>query len=202
VAYIIWHAVRRKEGDRALYEHVDGVLFLTQRHATVRNNNGTYPVVTIEGMGCRDDPWKGDLLDLVAKRWAARNGEEVHEVGSVEEFETIDHIPEKAPRYERWRTEYRRNPYLRHLTKVQLRDRFDEVATLNALSMLKNTPVKLTKDQSIGFIRQFGDFTQEMGDRGIPITEFQHTDEREAAACRRLSLPEPVIAWLAKLKRE
>lgn len=202
VAYILWHAVRRKEGDRALYEHVDGVLFLTQRHATMRNNKLTYPVVTIEGMGCYDDLWKGDVLDLVAKRWGARNGDDVHEAPSVEEFETIDHIPENAPRYERWRTEYKRSPYLRELTKEQLRDRFDEVATLNALSMLKNTPVEVTKDQTIGFIREFGDFMQEMGDRGIPITEFQHTDEREAAACRRLGLPEPVITWLADLRGE
>jgi hypothetical protein len=202
VAYILWHAVRREEGDRALYEHVDGVLFLTQRHATVRNNKLTYPVVTIEGMGCHDDPWKGDVLDLVAKRWGARNGDDVHELESVEEFTTIDHIPEKAPRYERWRTEYKRKPYLRGLTKEQLRDRFDEVATMSALSMLKNSPVKLTQEQDIGLIRQFGDFMQEMGDRGIPITEFQHTEEREAAACRRLGLPEHVIAWLANVPRQ
>ncbi len=202
VAYILWHAVRREEGDRALYEHVDGVLFLTQRHATVRDNKLTYPVVTIEGMGCYDDPWKGDVLDLVAKRWGARNGDDVHEVGSVEEFTTIDHIPDKAPRSERWRTEYKRAPYLRSLTKEQLRDRLDENTVMSLLSMCKDPPVKLSKGMSIAVIRQFGDFMQEMGERGIPITELQHSDEREAAAARRLGLSEPVIAWLANLKRK
>ena len=202
VSYILWHAVRRSNGDRALYEHVDGIMFLTQRHATVRTKKLIYPIVTVEGEGCYDDPWKANVIDLVARRWAARNGYDDAEIGSVEEFSTIDHIPEKAPRYERWRTEYKRNPYLSGLTKEQLRDRFDEVAVMSALSMLKNSPVRLTHDQGLSVIRQFGDFMQELGDRGIPITEFQHTDTRETAAARRLGLPEHVIRWLANVKRQ
>ncbi|MBX3562612.1 MAG: hypothetical protein KF780_12475 [Sphingomonas sp.] len=201
VSYILWHAVRRRDGDRALYEHVDGIMFLTQRHATVRSGKLTYPIVTIEGMGCHDHPWKGDVLDLVARRWATRNGYDEVESGSVEEFTTIDHIPEVAPRHERWRTEYKRRPYLSRLSKEELRDRFDEVAVLSALSMLKNSPLRLTQEQGLSVIRQFGDFMQELGDRGIPITEFQQTDEREAAAARRLGLPKNVIDWLASMKR-
>lgn len=201
VAYILWHAVRRMKGDNYLYEHVDGILFLTQRHATVKNEKLAYPVLTIEGAQCWDDPWKGDVLDLVAHRWGAWNGHEQLEAGSIEEFSTIDHIPENAPRYERWNTEYKRNPYLRQLSKDQLRDRFDEIAVLNALSMLKNSPIKFEQEQTFSFIRQFGNFMLELGERAIPITEFNHTDEREAAACRRLGLPENVIQFLVQIRQ-
>ena len=205
VSYILWHAVRRKDGDRPLYGNVDGILYLTQRHATVQNNKVTFPIVTIEGIGCYHDQWKGDVLDFVAMRWAAWNGygEAVSRVepDEVSQFATIDHIPEKAPRSERWRTEYKRTPYLRVLSIEKLRDRFDEMATLNALSMLKKSPVNFTEEQKINLIRQFGDFMQELGDRGIPITAFPHTDEREAAAVRRLDLPEHIIAFLAKVRR-
>ena len=73
---------------------------------------------------------------------------------------------------------------------------------MSLLWMCKNPPVKLSKDVSMAVIRRFGDFMQEMGERGIPITEFQHSDEREAAAARRLGLPKHVISWLASLKRK
>lgn len=202
VSYILWNAVRRTEGDRLLYEHVDGILYLTQRHATVRNNKLTYPIVTIEGAGCYDNSWKGDVLQLVAERWGAANGYAPESFRSVEDFVTIDHIPEMAPRYERWRTEYNRRPHLRGLSDEQLRDRFDENALLCLIGGLKDPPVKLPKDQWMAAVRRFGDFMQEMGERGTPITDFTWEEDRERAAGRRLGLPQRLMDWLASIKRK
>ena len=42
----------------------------------------------------------------------------------------------------------------------------------------------------------------EMGNRGIPITEFWHERARELAAARRLGMPDVVVDWLAKLERQ
>jgi hypothetical protein len=75
------------------------------------------------------------------------------------------------------------------------------MAALSALSMLKNSPVKFTPEQTMGLIRCFGEFMVELGERGIPITEFQHTDEREAAAVLRLGMPEHVKTFLASVKQ-
>ncbi|HEX8574560.1 MAG TPA: hypothetical protein VF759_17600 [Allosphingosinicella sp.] len=202
VSYILWHAVRRTDGDGPLYGHVDGILYLTQRHATVKNNKLTYPIVTIEGPGCYDHPWKGDVLDLVAHRWGSENGYDQEPIGSVDEFVTIDHIPEIAPRSERWRTEYSRNPYLRSLTREQLRDRFDETALLCAIGGLKDPPVKIPQDQWMAAIRRFGDFMQELGDRGIPITDFPWEEDRERVAGGRLALPQILMDWLASIERQ
>lgn len=202
VSYILWHAVRREKDDRPLYEHVDAIFYLTQRHATVRNDKLAYPIMTVEGEGCYHNPWKGDVIARVAERWAGRNGYEAMGFDSVEEFTTIDHIPDQAPRHERWRTEYKRAPYLSGLTKEQLRDRFDEVNVLSMLSFLKNPPIKLDVEQSTNVIRQFGDLTLEMGNRGIPITEFRHERARELAAARRLGMPDIVFDWLAKIERQ
>lgn len=201
VSYILWHAVRRKNKTGYSYGNVDGILYLTQRHASVRENKVAFPVVMIEGTDCWNNPWKGSVLEHLARRWAKWNGHDFFEAGAIDEFETIDHIPEVAPRSERWRTEYKRNPYLRALSIEELRERFDEVATLNALAFLKGSPIKFEQSQTIDLIRQFGELTQEMEERGTPITEFQHSLEREEAACRRLGLPNEVIGFLKSIGR-
>lgn len=201
VSYVLWHAVRRTHGDLPLYEHVDAILYLTQRHATVRNGKLTYPVVTVEGAGCYDDPWKGDLLQFVADRWSIANGFAPEPVQSVEDFVTIDHIPDVAPQYERWRTEYKRRPYLRDLTKEQLRDQFDENTLICLIGGLKDPPIELPKEHWMAAVRCFGDFMQELGERGIPITDFPWEEDREIAAGRRLGLPSEVLGWLKSIKR-
>lgn len=202
VSYILWHAVRRTDGDRPLYAHVDGILYLTQRHATVRNNRLTFPIVTIEGSSCSDNPWKADVLQLVAERWGATNGYAPEPFGTVADFVTVDHIPETAPRYERWQTEYKREPHLRGLSKEQLRDRFDENTLLCLIGGLKDPPINLPKDQWMAAVRRFGDFMQEMGERGIPITDFPWEEDRERAAGVRLGLSPRVIDGLANIDRQ
>ena len=59
---------------------------------------------------------------------------------------TIDHIPDSAPCYERWRTDYLRGPYLRSLSQENLRNRFDEVTLLATLPMLVETPLPLAPE--------------------------------------------------------
>lgn len=201
VSYILWHAVRRKDGDRVLYEHIDGIIFLTQRHATVKKNKLTYPIVTVEGRECYDHPWKRDVFNLVVRRWAEGRGYESMESGSLEEFSTIDHIPEQASRSDRWRTDYKRNPHLRSLTKEQLRASFDEVALLSALFFLKDAPIEVTMDDRMVVIQRFSDFMEEMGERGIPITDFPQDETRERDAAQRLGLQQHVIDWFLSFTR-
>jgi len=102
------------------------------------------------------------------------------------------------PKHERWRTDYRRNPYLRSLDRAALRDRFDEVMLAATLPMLVNTPLKLRPEAAQLAMECFTHMMVEMGDRAIPITEFQHTSDRAAAAAVRLELAPHIIEWVKK----
>jgi hypothetical protein len=202
VSYILWHAVRREENGKPLYEHVDAIMYFTERHATVRDDKVVVPLLAVEGAGVFDAPWMADVIQLVMDRWSAYTYGATSEFDDVREFTTIDHIPESAPRYERWRTDYLRGPYLRSLSRDDLRDRFDEVALLATLPMLVGTPLNLPQEGKQLAIQCFGDMTMELAERAIPITEFTHSAERAIMAAKRLNLEPHVIAWVEEFERK
>ena len=201
VSYVLWHAVRRKENGKPLYENVDAIIYFTERHATVLGDKLAFPLVSIEGAGMYDAPWKADVIQLVMDRWTAHNYGTSYSFDNVREFSTIDHIPETAPRYERWRTDYLRGPYLRSLSREELRDRFDEVTLLGTLPMLVGTPLKLPQEAVQLAMQCFGDMMMELGERAIPITQFPHSAERAINAAKRLNLEPHVIAWVEEFER-
>ncbi len=42
----------------------------------------------------------------------------------------------------------------------------------------------------------------EMGERAIPVTDFDHDPDRVVAAAGRLNLAQPVIDWLIEIERD
>lgn len=205
VSYVLWHAVRRRDNDGSpRFAHVDAIIYFTERHATIVENLVTFPLTVVEGNGIYYAPWKSDVLDLIQRAWVRHCG---YPDLSVEEpqasdFSTIDHIPEQAPRHERWRTDYRRNPYLQLLTNDQLRDRFDEIMLVNTLSFLKDPPVVVPKEQTTVSMERFTHMMVEMANRAIPITAFAYDPRRDIAAARRIGLPESVESWILKMEAE
>lgn len=203
VSYVLWHAVRRKDGKRLRYENVDAVLYLTERHATAVAGKIAFPIVLIESPARAEALWKYDVANLIASRWNSWNSaDQVEMAPDISEFGIIDHIPDVAPRHDRWRTEYRRNPTMRTMTREELRDRFDEVSLLSTVSMLKDTPLNLPMDQYMVVMEQFTHLMLEMGDRAIPATEFDHDADRTIAAARRLGLAPNVIEWISAFENE
>ena len=202
VSYVLWHAVRREEADgQPRFTHVDAVIYFTERHATVIQNLLTFPVTVVEGAGTYDAPWKASVMEFIQQRWIAFCGfPESSAQPEISDFSTIDHIPLQAPRHKRWRTDYRRNPYMKSLTKEQLRDAFDEIALVSTLSFLKDPPVMMPKLKTAEAMEHFTHMMLEMADRAMPVTEFQNSPERDVAASRRLGLPACVEEWIWKLK--
>ena len=96
VGYVLWHAVRHFEAGRPRYANVDGILYLTERHASVRGDKLTFPVVMIEGPSVEDSPWKSSVLEFIADRWGASSYDENCLGDGVENFTAIDHIPDVA----------------------------------------------------------------------------------------------------------
>jgi hypothetical protein len=198
VAYMLSRALRRMEGDRAYYEHVDAVIYLSERHAQVIDRNIVFPVVLIEGRGCACDPWKRNIVQFVADRWGSQFQQVYEQSRQKAVFSPIDHIPKTAPRHERWRTDYRRHPYMTKLTDEALRDRFDELSVGWTLGFIKSSPVKLRPEAMAANMQCFTHLMEEMNNRGIPMTRFAHDPARAAAAARRLKLPEPVVQWIER----
>lgn len=202
VSYILWHAVRQIKDGIPRYEHVDLIVYMTERHAQMIDGCLNFPTLVIEGSPCAIDEWKGNFGELFVTRWSRWNGRTLRPEADVSAFETIEHVPDSAKRQDFWKLEYRRRPYLRGLTDIQLNDQFDEVTLINSLSFLKDSPLELTAEQRTAGIRMFGDMMDEMAHRAIPVTQFQHTADRAIAAAHRLKLPIVVIQWVEKFERE
>lgn len=201
VAYVLWHAVRSKRGGKPSFSGLDGIVYFTERHATVIEGKVTFPVTLVEGPSVYTSQWKSDVLSIIQHRWGAWSYGKYFDAGDKPpDYATIDHIPESAPRHERWRTEYKRNPYLAELSKADLRDRFDEVTLVTSLMFLKNTPLELSQDEKTLWIRRFGDLTEEMGRQAIPITDFDYDPQRAYAAANRLGLPSSVVEFIEGLR--
>lgn len=203
VTHVLQHALRRMENGKRLYEHIDLVLYMTERHAMMVDGQVAFPILIVEGQGVRNAPWKGEVGQYVAMRWAGWNGVPlVESEPALNQFSTIDHIPEVAPRHERWRTDYRRRPYLRSLTSEQLRDRFDEILVLANLAFLSGSPLKPPRDVTTRNMEQFTHMMVEMAERAIPISSFRFEPSRHLDAAKRMNLPDAVIKWLVALERE
>lgn len=200
VSYVLWHAVRQIKGELPRYEHVDLIVYMTERHAQMIDGRVIFPTLVIEGSGCASDEWKSAFGELFFNRWARWNGHFPKFVEDITSFETIDHVPEHAARQDFWKLEYRRKPYLRDLTEMELYDRFDEVNLMNALSFMKDCPLETTLEQRTDGIRMFSDMMDEMAHRAIPVTRFPHKADRAVFAARRFNLPPLIVEWVESLK--
>jgi hypothetical protein len=198
VGYLLWHALRRYEGEQLLYPNIDCVIYMSERHATVVNGQVAFPIAIIEGQPIAAGLWKRLVLDRFSEGWADWNSSSLHEREDLAGFTTIDHIPDAAPRHEAWRLEYRRNPYMRGWNVEQVREKFDETTLLSALAMIKSSPLQLSKDATMENLRFFTHLMLELAERAIPLSQVPSTPDRRLAAAERLKLPEPVKAWLSE----
>ncbi len=196
VAYVVHHLLLRQHDGAPLYPHIDAVIFVSERHATPFDQLIAFPIVCIEGQSIRSAAWKSDVLDTLMARWAKWNGVPIYHCDlRTQKFKTIDHIPERMKRYEQWQLDYKRRPYMRGFTGEQLRERFDEIMCVSSLSLIKDSPLKPSHDATAWSLSSMSHLMLEMGWRGVPVTQFEFSPERLAAAARRLRLPANVVAW-------
>jgi len=202
VMFIVQRALAKQSGSKFVYENIDAVVFMTERHATNYQGNITLPIVTVYGHGIEVDPWKGMFVRRFTEGWAAWNGKSVHDnVAGADQFEPIDHIPEQMKLNEFWRLEYRRNPYLNARTDDQIRSQFDESIVTSMLSMVKDSPIRPTQAQVTDNMRLFTHVLEEINRRGIPMRNLAYSLERALVAARRLRMPQQVLDWLMETDR-
>jgi len=98
--FVIQRALARTKSDVPMYESVDAVLYLTERHAIRDGNDVAFPIITVTGPAMKDSLWKEDLLDFVGWKWAQWTGARyiagipTDAAIFVNSFMAIEHIPD------------------------------------------------------------------------------------------------------------
>ncbi len=186
--FTISKALARRNGGKPKYESIDGVLYLTQRHALQDGKHLAHPMITITGPAMEDSPWKGDVLDLVGRKWSRWIGadyitREPSDVAAfVNSFTTIEHIPEQMQRQESWSLDYRRHPYMRSWSFDELRDYWDDMYVFGALAFIEGSPLKPIWDDKAKFIEKFSHLIDEIAHRGLHMQMFEVEPSRIVVA--------------------
>lgn len=197
VAFIVQKLLLREEKGELLYPNIDAVIFQSERHVMAMGCQITFPIVCIEGAPIEQAVWKRDVLDLILQRWGVWAGRPMHYADDIStDFHTVEHIPEKMKRYEKWELDYRRNRYMKKLTKVELRDRFDEIMAVSTLKFVKGSPETPIDEAVTWSMSSMSHIMLEMGWRGVPVTDFPQEPRRLSLAARRLGFSEKAATWL------
>ena len=125
VAHIAGHALRKREAGTPMLGDIDGVLYFTERHATMINGQIAFPILHLQGPGVVAAPWKAEVISSALDRWSEFTRSDLHEAEDVRQFEAIEAVPDTMKRHEYWALCYRRQPYLKGHTQGQLRDLWD-----------------------------------------------------------------------------
>ncbi len=197
VAFIVQKLLLREDKGSLLYPNIDAVMYKSERHVTALDQQMAFPIICIEGAPIESAEWKRDVLDLILRRWGVWNGRPLHHLnGFSNDFESVEHIPEKMKRYEKWELDYRRNPYMKEFTNEELRDRLDEITAISALKHVKGSPETPIDEAVMWSMSSMSHIMLEMGWRGTPITDFPLEPRRLALAAQRLGLNERSVQWL------
>ncbi|MBL9219031.1 MAG: hypothetical protein JNG82_11120 [Opitutaceae bacterium] len=160
-----------KEPDgRISYPEVEAVWILAETHLVdIGQGQQSVAAITIHR---EDDSAAVRCLDALQRPWAAVHGmpyvEMKQDLFSTLQFQEIPKSPPPThgPRHERWRLEYRRNPYLRHHSEVQLKEFFAKLMPAMTVGFLKGAkPGQL--ETASALMEQFTHFLEELRARGL-----------------------------------
>jgi hypothetical protein len=202
VTRIVVHALRKHEAGKLMLGDIDGVLYFTERHATMINGQIAFPILHLQGPGVVSAPWKAEVISSALDRWSEFTQSVLNDADDVRQFETIEAVPDTMKRHEYWALGYRRQPYLEGYTQRQLRDLWDEVMVVSVLNFTTGSPLRHEHVATMRAMEKQTHLQQEMGARGLPLGAFAFDRDRFVAAGRRLNLPDHAIVWLATLSSE
>lgn len=199
VAHIVGHALQKREAGKLMLGDIDGILYFTERHATMINGQIAFPILHLQGPGVVAAPWKAEVISSAVDRWSEFTRSDLYDTGDVRQFEAIEAVPDTMKRHEYWALCYRRQPYLKGHTQEQLRDLWDEVMVVSVLNFATASPLRHDHDATMLAMEKQTHLQQEIGTRGLPLGAFAIDRDRFVAAGRRLNLPDEAIAWLETL---
>ncbi|KXF78587.1 hypothetical protein ATN84_01980 [Paramesorhizobium deserti] len=200
VQYAVWKEIRRQtEGGQVRNRDIDCVVYISERHAALIENQQVVPLLSLHCPPMFNHPWKARLIELLLNRWAAWNDvprEHAPEI-NVGDFESVDHIPDCMPRHEAWRRYYRRNRYMADWTAEQLRDHLDGLIVRQQLFLGRNPPLTVPQELKMKSWAAFTHTIEEYNLRGLPMNTFQEDARlRLDSVIARLEYPKEVKNWL------
>lgn len=200
VSYVVMRELQKLVAASSDEISIDGVIYLSERHATVEQERVVLPLIAIRGPGAKTSQAKTEIMDRLMDAWAEWNGcPVIDDEGPVPEFGAIDVVPDVQARSDQWRLEYHRSPYMSGLTERQLTEKFDEVVVTSMLWALKSSPRKLSPEAVAEGLKLFTHVIEELNRRHIPMQKVQQNLAQLQQAARRLQLGEDVVEWLARV---
>ncbi len=187
-----------RHGEPMKYSHIDMVLYLTERHQAAWKDEYYYPILAISGPVCQDALWKRTVIMHVMQRWALFKGGVASASSGLEGFVPVADVPPAMKRHEKWKLDYERDPYFRHLTDEQLADVYDEIVLLNHIRLLRMMPEDSPQFPSVDVMAHLTHVFTEVGARGNPASVQGFSLKRDVAAARRLKLPNSLVRMLRK----
>jgi hypothetical protein len=162
-------------GGEARFPHIDAVVYITEKHYQMLPDGRTaFALGIFESLSAIEQRWKVEFIDLLVQSWSRfRTGSVVVErpyEGS--QFETIEDIPEKMPRSDAWRLEYKRGPYLCNFSDQQLKVHFNRCVALSSVAFVIGSWAKPTHEETAAGLRLFTDAIEEINRRSLDMRDF------------------------------
>ena len=176
VAYTIQRELMRRDPNgKPRNEHLDAVIYFSDRHVAAGSVGTLSPVIAILGSGLEENPWKESVVNLVLARWAAWNGAPIvkNDDVSIDSFISAERVPDQMARHELWAIQYRREPYMHKWSDEDLRELWDNTVLFSLLWGHRDTPMKIPMDGYIQVMERFTHLREETAARGLPLDYFE-----------------------------
>lgn len=197
------HAVhgKMKSGASGIprFSNIDAVFYISEKHfQALPDGRAALAMAIYQGHGCVEQPWKVQFIDLIADAWShMRTGGAAVASPDPNNFNTVQDIPERMKRYEKWQLEYQRNPYLKKLSVEQLREHFHRTLAVNSRAFFKGTWAKPSQQETSQGMRIFQHVMEEINRRGLDMRLFDRNfltpDQRERIY---IGLPDELVQIL------
>jgi hypothetical protein len=199
VGTILSRELEKTKNGLPRYDHIDAIIYLSERHAFDSGSHIAFPAVVAEGrVSSEQNIWKLDVVYFVTQRWASWLGrpfQGVADQGDIS-FTEVEPVPEQMHRHERWSLEYRRNRYMETWDDDRIRDEWDIVTVGGLLAFHKYPPIQLPPAAIEALLVKLTHLRDEAAIRGLSLDYFKPDGDRLRAAAASLPFGAAVADWV------
>jgi hypothetical protein len=200
--FILAKILMKKNKNELNYNHIDYIIYITEKHATKINGSLSFPIICMRSAASMDLTWQDSVIEKLLQKYSEWRSTPIADAEvAADSFVTIAEVPETAKRDEWWRIDYARNPYLSSLSLEELRNRFDENQVIMELAHAVDSPIELPIETRIKALEQFTHLTCEMANRATAAQNFQYDPIRIVQAASRVGLPPDVVNWFRTMNQ-
>jgi len=178
---VVLHSIHRKmkaSGDGPRYPYIDAVIYISEKHFQIlADGRMAFAVSIYEGWGTIVAPWKDGFVNRLVEAWShfrSGGGPIPGEYGGPG-FSAIEDIPDEMARSDGWRLAYKRDPYLRGISKQRLIVYFNRCVALNSRAFIKGDWPKPPHAEIALGMQRFTEVLEEINARGMDMRAFNYS---------------------------